>query len=322
MNSIKFSRIREILKYVVFLLFLILGAPSWLLVKYQVSSMSTEFSVGLRFLMASLVVEFYRLIFDPEKTKLSLKDWQFIVLQGIFLYSINLWLCYYSSHYIISGLIAVTVSTMIIPNLIFGKLLLGVPFRSQTIVGAFLGIAGVCMLYVQEFFTPTDNLFLLKGFLLAFFSTFFSVVGTQASGILSKRGIPIILSTSRALFVGGLLSIAVSLIKDGMPIFPYETEFWVSLIYLGIISSAMSYTLYGYMIKKYGPGVASYLWIASPAISLSLSALFEKYEWTAISSMGIVFIVVGGILTGSQFSLWTYCKTNKFRHFLIKKPSL
>lgn len=153
--------------------------------------MTAEFSVGLRFLIASLVLEFYRLMFDSEKTKLSLKDWQFIILQGIFLYSINFWLCYYSSHYMVSGLIAVTVSTMIIPNLVFGKLFLGVPFRLQIVAGAFLGIFGVCILYIQELLILTDNLSLLKGFLLAFLSTFFSVIGTQASGILSKEGFPL-----------------------------------------------------------------------------------------------------------------------------------
>jgi drug/metabolite transporter (DMT)-like permease len=283
--------------------------------------MTAELSVGLRFLMASLVLELYRLIFDSEKTKLSFKDWQFIILQGIFLYSINFWLCYYSSQYMVSGLIAVTVSTMIIPNLIFGKLFLGIPFRIQVVGGAFLGILGVCTLYLQELLTFTDNLSLLKGFLLAFLSTFFSVIGTQASGILSKRGVPVILSVSRALFVGGLLSLSVSLMKDGVPILPRTAEFWGSLIYLGIISSAMSYTLYGYLIKKYGPGVASYLWIASPAISLALSALFETYDWTAISSMGIVCIIVGGILTGSKSSLWSYFKTAEFMRFLIKSPS-
>ncbi|HUX79482.1 MAG TPA: DMT family transporter, partial [Alphaproteobacteria bacterium] len=180
-NLVKFREKSEILKYGFFLLVLIFGAPSWLLVKYQVSSMTAEFSVGLRFLMASLILEFCRLIFDSEKTKLSLKDWQFILIQGIFLFSINFWLCYYSSRYIISGLIAVTVSTMIIPNLIFGKLFLSVPFRLQTITGAFLGIVGVCILFLQELLMLTDNLNLLKGFLLAFLSTFFSVIGTQAS---------------------------------------------------------------------------------------------------------------------------------------------
>ena len=281
--------------------------------------MTAEFSVGLRFLIASFVLEFYRLIFDSEKIKLSLKDWQFIVLQGIFLFSINFWLCYYSSHYIISGLIAVTVSTMIIPNLIFGRLFLGIPFRLQVLAGAFLGILGVCMLFIQEILTLTDNVTLLKGFLLAFLSTFFSVVGTQASGILSKRGVPIIFSVSRALFIGGTLSILVSLVKDGIPTFPRTVEFWGSLLYLGMISSAMSYTLYGYLIKKYGPGVASYLWIASPAISLALSALFEEYDWTVISSMGIMFIIVGGILTGSKTSYRSYFKTSELMRSLIKK---
>jgi len=312
---------KEILKYGFFLIVLILGAPSWLLVKYQVASMSAELSVGLRFIMAAIVLELYRLIFDSEKPKLSLKDWQFIVLQGIFLYSINFWLCYYSSHYMLSGLIAVTVSTMIIPNLIFGKLFLGVSFRLQTVAGALLGILGVGVLFGQEILTFSDNLTLVKGFLLAFLSTFFSVIGTQASGIISKRGVPIVLSVSRALFIGGSLSILVSLVKDGIPTFPQTPEFWGSLIYLGIISSAMSYMLYGYLIKQYGPGVASYLWIASPAISLTLSALFEEYDWTAISSMGIMFIIVGGILTGSKASLWDYFKTNELMRFIIKKPS-
>jgi len=283
--------------------------------------MTAECSVGLRFILAAIALEFYRLAFCREKTKLSLRDWQFIVLQGTFLYSINFWLCYYSNHYMLSGLIAVTVSTMIIPNLLFGKLFLGVPFRLQTIAGALIGILGVCVLFGQEILPLNDNLTLVKGFSLAFLSTFFSVIGTQASGFLSKRGVPIIVSVSRGLFVGGLLSILVSVLKDGIPTLPHTAEFWGSLLYLSIISSALSYMLYGYLIKQYGPGVASYLWIASPVISLTLSALFEGYEWTVISSLGVVFILIGGVLTASKASLWTYLKTSELMRSFVKKPS-
>ncbi len=281
--------------------------------------MTAEFSVGLRFLIASVVVEGYRRLFDSEKVKLTLSDIQLIVLQGVFLYSLNIWLCYYSSFYIVSGLIAVTVSTMIIPNLIFGKIFLGIPLRYQTVAGAFLGILGVFILFIQEVFTLPDGLNLLTGFLLAFSSTFFSVIGTQVSGKLAKRGIPILFSISRALLIGAFLSIGVSLLKDGIPLFPHAVPFWTSLLYLGIISSAASYTLYGYLIKKYGPGVASYLWIASPAISLALSTFCEGYGWTVFSSIGIILIIIGGILTGLQLSLWTALRGKEWVRFFSKK---
>ena len=288
------------LNYILFIVAIVLGAPSWLLVKFQVPAISAEFSIGLRFLLAGIVLEITRIIIKGPSVKLSFRNWQLIIMQGIFLYSINFWLCYNSSLYIASGLIAVTVSSMIILNLLFGKLFLNVAFSLQNFIGALIGVFGVFILFVQEIYPLEESGSLLKGFSLAFLSTFFSAIGTQISGKISKKQIPILFSTSRALFIGGLISLITSLIKEGWPVLPQSFEFWGSLLYLAIFSSAISYILYGYLIKKYGPGVASYLWILSPTISLALSAIFEAYQWTIISTMGLLFILSGGILTAQK----------------------
>lgn len=287
-------------KYLILFAALALGAPSWLLAKYQMTQASAEFCVGLRFVLAFVVLEIFRKVTGKTQRKLTPFEWGLIFLQGLFLHSINLWLCYYSSFYMVSGLIAVTVSTMIIPNMIFGQIFLKVPIRLQTLTGAFIGILGVCILFGQELLSASGDRLVLLGFVLAFVSTFFSVIGTQISGIVLKRGISVSFCTSRALLIGGLISIIAATLKDGMPTIPIAPEFWFSIVYLAVASSSVAYALYNYMIKHYGPGVASYLWIAMPAVCMTLSAVYEDYLWTPASTIGILAITLGGFFTGSE----------------------
>ncbi len=288
------------IKYLILFAALVLGAPSWILAKYQVAHAPAEFCVGLRFVFAFAALEIFRRIIGDKQRKLTASEWGLIFLQGLFLHSINLWLCYYSSLYMVSGLIAVTVSTMILPNMIFGQIFLKVPIRLQTVIGALLGIFGVCILFGQEILSFSGDSFVMLGFSLAFISTFFSVIGTQVSGIVLKRGISISFCTSRALLIGGLLSLAATVLKNGTPIIPTAPEFWVSILYLGVASSSICYALYNYLIKNYGPGVASYLWIAMPGVCLAISAFYEDYEWTIASTIGILAITLGSVFTGSE----------------------
>lgn len=288
------------IKYLILFAALALGAPSWLLAKYQMTQASAEFCVGLRFVLAFVFLEIFRRVTGKSQRKLTTSEWGLIFLQGLFLHSINLWLCYYSSFYMVSGLIAVTVSTMILPNMIFGQIFLKVPIRLQTLTGALMGILGVCILFGQELLSTSGNRLVLFGFILAFISTFFSVIGTQISAIVLKRGISVSFCTSRALLIGGLISLAATTLKDGVPTLPTAPEFWLSIVYLAIASSSIAYALYNYMIKHYGPGVASYLWIAMPATCMALSAVYEDYLWTPASTIGILAITLGGIFTGSE----------------------
>ncbi len=131
---------------------------------------------------------------------------------------------------------------------------------------------------------------------MALFGNLFGVLGTQASSYVLKGNVPLLSCTSKALYIGSISSLSLSILKEGIPEIPLTLEFWSILLYLGVLNSAVSFIVYSYAIKKHGPAVASYLWILTPATSLALSSFYEMYQWTLYSTAGVSLIVLGSFI--------------------------
>ena len=65
-----------------------------------------------------------------------------MALQGVLLFSINYIIFYFATSYMTSGLVAVTFSIIVILNILFGALLLGMPIRPRVALAGLLGSAG------------------------------------------------------------------------------------------------------------------------------------------------------------------------------------
>jgi drug/metabolite transporter (DMT)-like permease len=66
--------------------------------------------------------------------------------------------------------------------------------------------------------------------------------------------------------------------------------YWVSLLYLSLIASALAFALYYHVIRAIGPARAAYSSVLIPILAMGLSTAFEHYRWSTAA-------VAGGILT-------------------------
>jgi drug/metabolite transporter (DMT)-like permease len=68
----------------------------------------------------------------------------------VLLFSINYVIFYFATMYLTSGLVAVAFSTIVIMNIVFGALLLGVPIRLRVAVAALFGLGGLALVFWSE----------------------------------------------------------------------------------------------------------------------------------------------------------------------------
>ncbi len=291
-----------------FLVAMVLAAPCWFLIKFQVSEISSEYSVGLRFLIASIAIEMIRRVRGGGKVSVPLQTYGMIAVCGFTLYAVNFWLCYESSKYMTSGLIAAVASTMIIPNLIFGRVFLNREITLFACFGAFFALTGVALLFKDDLMAFDIHSSNLIGLGLVFMSTFLSVTGTILSGKLMAREIPTLFVLSRAMGMGAILSIAFNALVYGNMSFPVTFSFLGSLGYLSLCVTTTLYILYSNLIKEWGPGAASLLWVFLPIVTLGMSAIFENYQWTVYSTGGLLFIVLGGCLSTYSVKITAFLK--------------
>lgn len=279
----------------IFVICLLFGGSGWVCMPLQIVNVPLEISVSYRFFIASLVLFLVAYLKDRKFPSVSSRVHYSMIIQGAMLFSINYMLVYAAAQYIVTGLIAISVSTMIIPNMILGSLFLGKPIKKHMVLGAFLGIMGVICLFWEDFLSFDTTNYGVIGFSLAFISTFFSSVGTIISGRIQK-GIPVLWNTAYAMGYGSVISMMFALFRGHAITFDFSWAYILSLLYLSIFVSAVVFVFYLTLTIRVGPGKAAYLWIVTPLISLNISAFFEDFVWGLNSFLGAGLIIFGGVL--------------------------
>lgn len=284
----------------------------WIATPYQIKYISPEASVAYRFIFSGLITLFYARFFIKNKNIKKRKDLSLCFCQGILLFGFNYILVYFSAHYTVSGLIAVTVSLLILPAMGWRWLLFKRPPQLKNLLGALIGIGGVYFLFAQDIQTNNKNA--LLGFTFAFGSTFLSSLGMNISEKMKDKEIDVVWGAGYSMLFGGLMVFAYSFFKNSYIDFSYNFEYLISLAYLIIITFIMM-PLYLVLTSRIGAGKASYVWVITPLISLSISNLFEGYIFTLERFAGAILIIIGGILMKiklNKYILKTKKKTSAF----------
>lgn len=282
---------------------LILASPGWYLVTIQLKYVSIEEGLFFRFLLAAGFLEIVRRsIKQHSPPTISKKIWGLIILQGLFLFGINFWLCYEASKHMISGLIPVLAAVIFVPAMIIERFTKQCMIPNIKIIGSFIAVFGIFLLFYQDILAVQRSH--LYGLLLAFFSTFFTLGGTQiARTLIQQHNIPSIWLTSRALLCGSLFFLFLIFFEKGLFEFSLEGEFIYSLLYLSFGVTGVIYLLHTSMIKAYGLSTASFLWTLVPGACLTISAIFEGYNWTLSTTLGLFLIIVGATLNYGNLNI-------------------
>lgn len=290
-----------------FLLFLFLGlivaSPGWYLVTIQLKYISIEESLFFRFILAAGFFEIIRkTIKEPSPQIITGRIWSKIILQGLFLFGINFWLCYEASKHMISGFIPVLPAIIFVPAMIIERLTSQCKIPPIKIIGSCVASLGVFLLFYQDIMAIKISY--LYGLALVFFSTFFTLGGTQiARTLIQRENIPPLWLTSRALGFGSLFFLLMITFATGFSGFPLEQEFLLSLFYLSIFVTGTVFLLHTSMVKTYGVSTASFLWALVPGACLTVSAIFEGYIWTLSTVIGLAFILLGTILNYGNINI-------------------
>ncbi|MEA3545953.1 MAG: DMT family transporter [Thermodesulfobacteriota bacterium] len=103
---------------------ILIWGSTWLAIKYQLGVVAPAFSIAYRFALAALILLIWCLL-TKRPMRFSLREHLFIALQGVMLFALNSLFFYLSELYITSGLAAVVFLTIVVMNLVNGRIFLG-----------------------------------------------------------------------------------------------------------------------------------------------------------------------------------------------------
>jgi drug/metabolite transporter (DMT)-like permease len=282
-----------------FIIVTLIWGSTWIVIKDQLGVVPASWSVTYRFLVAGLVMMGVA-VATGERLALPRSAIPFVLAFGVAQFVFNFNFVYRAEHYVTSGLVAVVFALLFVPNAILSRLFLGHSVSRRFMTGSGIAIAGIGLLFVQEARGDAGSqLATLTG------------IGFTMAGVMSASIANVMQATERArslsvtvmlcwgMLAGAVLDGAFAWVTSGQPVVDLRWGYALGIGYLGIMASAVAFSLYFYTIRELGAAKAAYSSVLIPVIAMAFSTVFEGYHWSALSIGGAGLTMVGMVVAMS-----------------------
>jgi len=225
--------------------------------------------------------------------KFSLHEHFIMFLLGLSLFGLNYWFVYMAETALTSGVVAVIFSLIIFFNIFFNVILLKGKIKKDVVVGALLGVIGTALLFENElnsFKLNSDDIVILLFCLGGLIS---ASLGNIISAYKQKQNIPVFQSNAFAMLYGGVSMFLAVLILRIPVSFDFSVSYTMSLFYLAIFGSIITFSVYLKLLGEIGPDRSVYIALITPAVAMVISTIFEDYHWNSFAFAGIAFLFAG-----------------------------
>ena len=268
---------------------------TWLAIKFQLGVVDPQLSVAYRFgLSGFILLVFCRL--TGRTLRFSGKQHLWLVLQGIFMFSIHYWLVYMAEVQLPSGLVSVIFSTTLFWNIVWARLFLKMSVNRAVVLGGVIGMIGIFLVFKGEIigFSFSDKTSFAV--LLCILGALMVSLGNIISAHNQRIKIPVFQINAFGMIYGSLIMLALAAVLDTPFAFDFSFSYISSILYLSIFGSIVAFSAYLTLLGNIGPDRAGYVTLLFPIIALVLSTLFEGYAWTIPALFGVLLILGGNFL--------------------------
>lgn len=280
-------------QWLAFVTITLIWGSTWFVIKTQIGIVPVSWSVTWRFLLAGIAMLII-CVFRRVSLRIGAKGHGFAALIGVLQFSLNFNLVYRAEEHVTSGLVALTYALLLVPNAGFSALFLGHRITGRFALGSLLGIVGVAMLFARDLGDPGANVGVtITGLALAAAG----VLSASAANVMQAspvgRALPLQAGLAWAMFYGCLANAGFALFVAGPPVFDGSPGYIAGLVYLGVLASAVAFSLYYRLIREIGAGRAAYSGVIVPLVAMALSTLFENYLWSPLAVAGALLTSIG-----------------------------
>jgi len=281
-----------------YLVTVLIWGSSWFAITFQIGVVDEAVSVFYRFFLAAVILLVFCLG-TGRRLKFSATEHGFIALQGLCLFCLNYVLIYYGTAYISSGVVAVIFSTLAICNIFNGAVFLKRSVKPAVLMGAILGLVGIALVFGHELSqarATTGTADLWKGFLFVLIAAYSASLGNILSARNQQQGLPVLQTNAFGTLYGSLLMLVYAMLLGAEFLIEWSVPFTFSLIYLSVFGTIFAFGAYLSLVGRIGADKAAYATVLFPLVALLISTVFENFEWTRLSLVGVALVIAGNIL--------------------------
>jgi drug/metabolite transporter (DMT)-like permease len=291
-----------------FAICVLIWGTTWFAITLQIGHLPPEVAVAMRFGLAGGVV-LGMCALRGLPMRFGLRDHALLWLQGGFMFGLSYICFYHAEKHVVSGLVAVGSSASALASGIGARLAFGTRLGTRFVLGGLLGIAGVALIFWPEFGIAnaagggndgnTDGGIdgrTALGAALTVAAVVFSAIGSLTASRNRRNGLPFWPSLGFGMLYGAGTAAAVALAQGTSFALPDALSWWLSLIYLSLAGSVMTFACFLTLQERLGPGPSGTVGVMTPLIALLVSLVFEAFEPDAFTFAGAALAVIGNAL--------------------------
>jgi drug/metabolite transporter (DMT)-like permease len=276
-----------------FAIITLIWGSTWLVIKTQLGVVPPSWSVAWRFLLGGSVMLAVCLA-TGRSLSIGWRGHLFAVFVAVMQFVLNFNLVYRAEQHLPSGLVALSFALLLVPNAVLSALFLGQRTTLRFAIGSLIGLTGVGMMVARDLVMPgADPAAILLGLALAFGGVLTASVANVMQASPLGRSLPLEGGLAWSMAYGGVFNALVAWVLAGPPVIDWSPAYLAGLVYLGIVASAVAFSLYYALIRGLGAGRAAYNGVVVPVVAMALSTVFEAYVWTPLAVAGGALAMVG-----------------------------
>jgi len=277
----------------------LIWGSTWLAIKYQLGFVAVEVSIVYRFALASLMLLGYCLM-RGQSLRFNRAQHLWMAGLGFCLFCANYFFMYLASGYITTGLVSVGFCSMVVMNIVLSRLFFKTAISSRVLMGATLGMGGICLVFWPEVTTFSWADAGAIGLCLVLIGTAFASLGNMVSSRIQRANMAVMPANAWGMAYGAGFMAIFALLRGTPFTFDPSFDYMWSLLYLALFGSVMGFGCYLTLLGRIGPEKAVYCIVLFPLVALSLSTVYEGYHWPIEAAVGVPLVLWGNILVLTQ----------------------
>ena len=263
-----------------FLTISLIWGSTWFVITGQIDGVPPGWSVAWRFVLATLGM-FALAMAAGNALAMPKRAHLLAAAIGLCQFCGNYNLVYQSELHLTSGIVAVMVGLMIVPN---------------AVIGSTIAIGGIGLLLVNEARETRLGGDVGLGIWLALGAMLAASVSNVIQAGKTGRQVPLMPLIAWSMLYGTAIDIAMAAALEGPPVLPADGQYWLGTAYLAFAGSVITFPLYYRLIREIGAGRAAYHNVLVVIVAMGLSTLLEGYRWSTLAAAGAVLAMVGLII--------------------------
>jgi drug/metabolite transporter (DMT)-like permease len=268
---------------------------TWYAITFQLGHVPPEVGVAMRFALAGATILGlctlwrHNLRFTPRQHAI-------FALQGSFMYGVSYVCVYHAEQHVVSGLVAVGYSASPLVAGLGARALFGVRISRRFVLGGVLGIMGVALIFWPEFRSATASRNVLLGALFTVASVLLSTVGSLTASRNRSRGLPFWPALGFGMLYGAAVCVVLALLQGQSFALPLVPSWWLSLLYLALAGSVLTFACFLTLQDRIGPGPTGTIGVMTPLLALAVSMAFEGFRPGVLTFVGAGLAVSGNVM--------------------------